>query len=217
LGTVNVLKDPVQREEIKEWNRKRRTGDLSWVQISSCRAFPQYEGLRIPEIARQMGVDEYEAVFNLIVGSNDNANACYFTMCEEDVETVMAHPRAMICTDSGVARNNAVFHPRLKASFPRALGHYVRERKVISFEEAIRRMTSMPAALYGLTGKGMIRVGYDADLCLMDPDTIIDAADYKNWNARCPGLKHVFVAGEPVVTDSVHDGRLLGKKLLRSW
>ena len=75
-----MLKYPVQREEIKEWNRKRRTGDLSWVQISSCRAFPQYEGLRIPEIARQMGVDEYEAVFNLIVGSNDNANACYFTM-----------------------------------------------------------------------------------------------------------------------------------------
>ena len=74
-----------------------------------------------------------------------------------------------------------------------------------------------PAALYGLKGKGMIREGYDADLCLLDPDTIIDAANYKDWNARCPGLKHVFVAGEAVVTDSVHDGRLLGKALLRSW
>ena len=88
---------------------------------------------------------------------------------------------------------------------------------MVPFEEAIRKMTSMPAALYGLTGKGMIRVGYDADLCLLDPDTIIDAANYKDWNARCPGLKYVFVAGQPVVTDSVHDGRLLGKALLRSW
>ena len=90
------------------------------------------------------------------------------------------------------------------------------EVKILS-AEAIRKITSMPAALYGLTGKGMIRVGMDADLCLLDPETIIDAADYKNWNARCPGLKHVFVAGEAVVTDSVHDGRLLGKKLLRGW
>ena len=75
----------------------------------------------------------------------------------------------------------------------------------------------LTAALYGLENKGMIRVGYDADLCLLDPDTIIDAANYKDWNARCPGLKQVFVAGEPVVTDSVHDGRLLGKALKRRW
>ena len=78
-------------------------------------------------------------------------------------------------------------------------------------------MTSMPAAFYGLKNKGLIREGYDADLCLLDPDVIVDAADFVHWDKRCPGLKHVFVAGQPVVTDSVHDGKLLGKKLYRNW
>ena len=217
LGTVNVLKDPVQRAEIKEWNRKRRTGDLSYVQISSCRAFPQYEGLRVPEIARQMGVDEYEAVFNLIVGSNDNANACYFTMCEEDVETVMAHPRAMICTDSGVARNNPVFHPRLKASFPRALGHYVRERGVTTLPEMIRKMTSMPASVYGLSTKGLIWEGMDADLCIFDAQTIRDKAEFTACNQRAEGLHYVILGGEIAVKDAVYQGAKTGRLLLRRW
>ncbi|MBQ2454702.1 MAG: amidohydrolase family protein, partial [Firmicutes bacterium] len=87
----------------------------------------------------------------------------------------------------------------------------------MTFEEAIRRMTSMPAAVYGFRSKGLVREGYDADLCLLDPETIIDKADYKNWNARCDGLKHVIIAGEVVVTDSVWNGKLNGRKLLRNW
>ncbi len=214
-GVVKVLRDPETRAQIKEWNQNRRTGDLSYVQVSSCRAFPQYEGLRIPEIAKQMGVDEYEAVFTLIADSDNNANACYFTMCEEDVETVLAHPRAMVCTDSGVAGKNTVFHPRLKASFPRVLGHYVRERGVTTLPEMIRKMTSMPASVYGLSTKGLIWEGMDADLCIFDADRITDKATFTACNQRAEGLSYVILGGEIVVKDAVYQGGLPGKLLVR--
>ena len=214
-GVVNVLRDPQTRAEIREWNKNRRSGDLSWVQVSSCRAFPQYEGLRIPEIAKQMGVDELEAVFTLIADSGNNANACYFTMCEEDVETVMAHPRAMICTDSGVARTNPVFHPRLKASFPRVLGHYVRERGVTSLAEMIRKITSMPASVYGLKTKGLLWEGMDADICIFDADKIIDKATFTACNQRAEGLRYVILGGEIVVKDAVYQGGKPGRFLPR--
>jgi len=214
-GVVNVLRDPQTRAEIREWNKNRRSGDLSWVQVSSCRAFPQYEGLRIPEIARQMGVDELETVFTLIADSGNNANACYFTMCEEDVETGMAHPRAMSCTDSGGARTNPVFHPRLKASFPRVLGHYVRERGVTSLAEMIRKITSMPASVYGLKTKGLLWEGMDADICIFDADKIIDKATFTACNQRAEGLRYVILGGEIVVKDAVYQGGRPGRFLPR--
>ena len=214
-GAANVLRDPKLRAEIKEWNQNRRSGDLSFVQVSSCRAFPQYEGLRIPEIAEKMGVDQYEAVFTLIADSNDNANACYFTMCEEDVETVMAHPRAMICTDSGVARHLVVYHPRLRGTFPRVLGRYVRERGVTTLPEMIRKITSMPAAVYGFSTKGLLWEGMDADICIFDADTICDRAEFTDCGQRAVGLNYVIVNGEIVVKDAVYQGALPGKVLLR--
>ena len=184
--------------------------------IGASKAYPQYSGMMVPEAAKLHGKSRMDTILDVLMADNFASTEISFGMCEEDVEYVMAYPRTMIGTDGLWYPDTFGAHPRAFASFPRVLGHYVRERGVVSFEEAIRKMTSMPAALYGLKGKGMIREGYDADLCLLDPDTIIDAANYKDWNTRCPGLKHVFVAGEAVVTDSVHDGRLLGKKLLRS-
>jgi N-acyl-D-amino-acid deacylase len=173
--------------------------------------------MMVKDAAKLHGKSRPDTILDVLMADDLASTEISFSMCDEDVETVMAHPRVMIGTDGLWYPGTMGAHPRAFASFPRVLGHYVRERKVVSFEEAIRKMTSMPAAVYGLQNKGMIREGFDADLCLLDPDVIIDAADYKNWNARCPGLKHVLVAGEIVVTDSVHDGRLLGKKLLRSW
>ncbi len=187
------------------------------LMIGASGAFPRYSGVMVPEAAAIHGKGRAETILDVLLADDFASTEIGFGMCEEDVETVLAFPRTMVGTDGLWYPGAMGAHPRAFASFPRVLGHYVRQRKVISFEEAIRRMTSMPAAVYGLEGKGMIRVGMDADLCLLDPDTIIDAADFKNWNARCPGLRHVLVAGQPVVTDSVHDGRLLGKKLLRRW
>ena len=187
------------------------------LMIGASGAYPDYSGLMVPEAAKLHGKNSAETILDVLLADDFQSTEISFGMCEEDVEEVLAFPRTMVGTDGLWYPGALGAHPRAFASFPRVLGHYARERGVITFTEAVRRMTSLPAAVYGLTGKGLIRVGMDADLCLLDPETIIDAADYKNWNARCPGLKYVFVNGQPVVTDSVHDGRLLGRKLLRSW
>ena len=214
-----MLSDPAGRKEIVDAMVDGRDPETVYdrLMIGASRAFPQYSGRMVPEASKLHGKSRADTILDVLLGDDLASTEISFGMCEEDVEKVMAYPRTMIGTDGLWYPGALGAHPRAFASFPRVLGHYVRERGVVSFEEAIRKMTSMPAAVYGLENKGMIRVGYDADLCLLDPDTIIDAADYKNWNARCPGLKHVFVAGQPVVTDSVHDGRLLGKALLRGW
>lgn len=214
-GAANVMKSAERRAEVRAWNLRRRSEDLSWVQVTTCHDFPQYTGLRIPEIAEKMGVDHYEAVFELIAGSKTSPNACCFAMCEEDVQTVMAHPRAMIGTDSGVARHLKVYHPRLRGTFPRVLGRYVRERGVTSLPEMIRKMTSMPAAVYGLSHKGLLWEGMDADICIFNAETICDRAEFTDCEQRAEGVNYVLVNGEIVVKDAVYQGDKPGRVLLR--
>jgi len=215
-GVKNVLRDPARRKEIRAWNLLRYTDDLSWVQVTTCQDFPPYMGLRVSEIARKMGVDDYEAVFELIAGSEASPNASCFAMCEEDVETVLAHPRSMICTDSGVARHLTVYHPRLRGAFPRVLGRYVRERGVTTLPEMIRKMTSMPASVYGFRTKGLIWEGMDADICIFDAEKIRDNAEFTDCGKRADGLNYVIVNGEIVVRDAVYQGGTPGGFLLRN-
>ncbi|MBQ8813759.1 MAG: D-aminoacylase [Lachnospiraceae bacterium] len=215
-GLMKLLSDPEARERIKADQLSRRGNDgLGWVQITRCTGYPQYEGLRVPEIARIHGKDVYDTIFDLIEKSNNACNASYFTMCEEDIETVLAHPRAMIGTDAGVAGANKVYHPRLRGTFPRVLGRYVRERGVTTLPEMIRKMTSMPAAVYGLKSKGLLWEDFDADICIFDPDRIIDRAEYTDCGKRAEGLNYVILGGEIVVEDAVYSGKRNGGVILR--
>lgn len=214
-GTCRNLADPDIRPKIREYIVNKYGTDLSWVLVVSCANHPEVCGKRISEIAEMFGLDHVDTVFKLIYESNNSCNACFFTMCEDDVETVMKHPRSMICTDSGVAMNNKVFHPRLKATFPRVLGEYVRNRKVTSLHEMIRKMTAMPASVYGLSHKGLIREDMDADICIFDADRIIDRATYDNCNVRCDGLNYVILGGKVVVRDAVYSGEMAGKIILK--
>ena len=181
--------------------------DFSWVFVTYASGHPEYHGKTLNEIAEMRGeTDRVETAFNILRETNCSANACYFSMCEEDVEYVMKHPRAMICTDSSVAQGRDHFHPRLRASFPRALGRYVRERGVVTLPEMIRKMTSLPASVYRLKTKGLIKEGMDADLCIFDPETIIDRSEFLNPTAKNEGLAYVIVDGKIVVEDGVHNG-----------
>lgn len=214
-GMVKLLSDPAIRADLKTLQRNERgNDDLNWVQITRCTAYPEYEGMRVPEIARLHGKDVYDTIYDMIVKNNNSCKACYFTMCEEDVETVLAYPRAMICTDAGSAGGQNVYHPRLRGSFPRVLGRYVRERKVTTFPEMIRKMTSMPAAVYGLKRKGLLWEGFDADICIFDPVKIIDRADFVSCHRRAEGLQYVILNGEVVVEDAVYNGIRKGRVLL---
>ena len=112
----------------------------------------------------------------------------------------------MICTDSSCAEGTVSYHPRLRASFIRVLAHYVRERGIVSLPEMIRKMTSLPASVYGLSQKGLLAPGYDADLNLFDYEALQDRADFTNCTAPNAGLRYVLIGGEVVVTDGVRNG-----------
>lgn len=210
-GVVASLLDPEKRAKIKEWGIAQWGMDMSWIMITNCPGYRQYQGKLVSDIAKIHGKDVYETMYDMLTESRGNVSASYFMMCEEDIETVLAHPRAMVCTDSGVANKSKTYHPRLRGSFPRALGRYVRERGVTSLPEMIRKMTSLPAAVYGFTSKGIIREGMDADLCVFDADTIIDRATYAECTLGAEGLRYVIVGGEIAAVDGVYTGKRGGR------
>ena len=212
---VEFMSDEKIRAEVKEMNLKYWGEDLSWVLINSCKGYPQYEGKTMDEISKIHGKDVYETIFDMLRDSGGYCQASFFSMCEEDVETVLAYPRAMIGTDAGAAAGKAVYHPRLRGSFTRVLGRYVRERKVTTLYEMIRKMTSMPAAVYGLKNKGILAEGFDADICIFDAEKIIDNADFSDCHKRADGLNFVILGGEIAVENAIHNGNKNGKVLLR--
>lgn len=219
-GTTNrvaLLDDPKLCETVKAWGKERWGETIDWSILTKGPGCEEFRGMYIHDIAQKLGFeDDYDAVFYLIKKSKGDAGGCFFMMCEEDTELVMSHPRAMICTDSNVAMGKDTYHPRLRASFPRVLGRYVRERKVTSLPEMIRKMTSLPAEVYDLKGKGKIAEGYDADLCVFDPETILDQADYTNCTLPNLGLNYVLVDGKIVVKDGVYNGIRAAKVLTRN-
>ena len=209
-GTTSVLAlvdDPQIRERIKAWGKSRWGNDLSSALVSYFPGGEEYEGMNVNEIADRMGLeDRYDAAFAVIRQSGGKAQGCYFSMCPEDVETVLRHERTMICTDSSVAGKKTCYHPRLRGTFPRVLGRYVREKGLVSLPEMIRKITSMPAHVYGLETKGRIAPGMDADLCIFDPATIRDQADYQHCRENNVGLHYVIVNGQIALTQGVSTG-----------
>ena len=117
----------------------------------------------------------------------------------------------MICTDSGVAGSATIYHPRLRGSFPRAIGRYAREKGIVSIPEMIRKMTSLPASVYGLKSKGLIKVGMDADLCIFDAEKICDKSDFLNFSENNVGLQYVIIDGKTVLENGVYNGTRAGK------
>ena len=214
FGLQKVLSDPDLYSKIRQHALETKGAKLDWIRLAVCTGYPEMQGKLVSEVAELWGVDGIDAAL-IMIRDSKTCQGCFFSMCEEDVETVMAYPRAMICTDSGVARDMKVYHPRLRGTFPRALGRYVRERGVVSLPEMIRKMTSMPAAVYELSGKGLIREGYDADICIFDADKIIDHAEYTDCHKRAEGLNYVILGGEVVVVDAVYNGKRMGKVILR--
>ena len=205
-----AMNDPVLLAQIKKQNIEKWGEDLSWVMVNACPSHPEYLGKNMMEIAESMGVDGFDAVYSLLRDDGGLCSCTFFAMAEEDVEAVMRFPRTMICTDSRGAAPKQ-HHPRLRGSFPRALGVYVRERKVLSWEEMLHRMTGMPAAFFGLTGKGLLKEGYDADICVFDPETIRDGCDFVDCHRRAEGLNYVLVAGQIVAENAVHTGKTPGR------
>ena len=208
---LKLLEDPQIREKIKAWGKARWGEDLSWTLITSCPGKEEYVGKDASQIAQMRGQeDQYDAVFDMLLEAKSRVNGCFFLMPEENVIRVLQHPNAMIGSDGAVAEGIA-YHPRLRGTFPRALGRYVRQQKILPMEQMIYKMTGLPAYVYNLPGKGRIAEGYDADLCIFDPETIIDQADYVNYSLPNVGIAYVIVNGKIAVEDNTFNGTCAAK------
>ena len=208
------LADPKIRAEIKS-KFKGEHERIDWVLLNYCGEHKEYVGKYVCEIADMMGCDDLEAALRIVELSRNTASACSFTMCEEDVATIMAHPRAMICTDSSVVKKATNYHPRLRGSFPRAIRRFVRELGVVSLPEMIRKMTSLPAYVYNLEGKGQIKEGFDADICIFDYEKLTDKCDYVNPSLHAEGLNFVIANGKIIAKDATYTGEKPCKVILR--
>lgn len=206
-----VLHDPQMREQLRQWGHRQWGNDLSFAVMDYCPGFPEYEGLNLNQIAALRGESDVVAAILELLTQSNRAHGYFFMMCEEDVQTVLRHGRAMLCTDSGVAAGNTLYHPRLRSAFPRALRKYVRDEGLLSLPEMIRKMTSLPASVYGLTQKGRIAEGMDADLCIFDPAEIADGADYSHCTNPNRGLHYVILGGQIVAKNNTATGLRPGR------
>jgi N-acyl-D-amino-acid deacylase len=166
-------------------------------------------GRNLAEIARRRGVSPADACFDLLIEEEAGVSMVLFWGDEDIVRRAMAHPLQMVGSD-GVFGIQP--HPRLYGTFPRVLGHYVRDG-VLPLEEAVRKMTSHPAQRFGLVARGLVRQGYWADLVLFDPERVADRATYEEPHQFPEGIHLVMVNGEVVVEAGNHTGARPGRVL----
>ncbi len=193
----------------------RLSGDPSGAWVVYVPSTPRWEGKNLQQMSEITGKNPIECAFDLITANNGKDLACYDAMSGSDVEMVMRHPATMIGSDSIPAAKGAKAHPRSYGTHTRILSKYVREDKILSLEEAVRKMTSFPAARFGLSKKGIIREGMDADIVVFDENEVQDLATFDDPIRCSTGIEKVFVGGIHVLEGGVHTGAFPGKLLRR--
>jgi N-acyl-D-aspartate/D-glutamate deacylase len=193
---------------------------LGWedVMIAYAPARPDAQGRRVSEIAASRGQEPLEAAMDLLVDEAGRGNVILFQLDEADFRTALVHPHVMIGSDgSSLAVEGAMAagrpHPRSYGTFPRVLGHYARDERIITLPEAVRKMTGLPADRLGLTDRGVLRAGARADVVAFDAARIIDRATYEEPHRYAAGVSHVLVNGRVVVEGGEHTGALPGRVL----
>ncbi|MGV8119751.1 MAG: amidohydrolase family protein [Candidatus Xenobiia bacterium LiM19] len=214
------LGDPEIRKKIAEELEHEKAVEWSEVMISSLQRKNESTivGRRITEAAQSAGKTPLDLTLDLLIENEGNVAAIFFTQSEENVRKVLAHPLAVIGSDATARIPHGPLaadlpHPRAYGTYPRVLGYYVREQKLIPLEEAVRKMTLMPALRLGLPYRGALREGYFADIVLFDPCTIKDCSTYIDPHRYPEGIPTVVVNGRTAVEDGEHTGVLAGRVL----
>ena len=213
------LRDPETAQRLEKAGRDKVAllGDWDSVQITSTNGETSFaRGRRMGELARERGVEPYALTLELLEANGGSVGMIGHGMGEENTEKILAHPLGMVCSDGGAYApygplSNGSPHPRGYGSFARLLGHYVRDRRALSLELAIHKVTGMPAEKLNLTGRGAIRVGAFADLVAFDPDQVADRATFESPHQYPVGIPHVVVNGVVTIRDGEHTGGLGGR------
>jgi len=213
------------RKEIEEglpgWSNHVKGCGWDGIMISQAKYDTALEGKTIAQIAKERAADPFDVLFDILVTEEAAVRAVYFTMSEDDVIRVMRYPRTVIGSD-GIAvapqgdLGKGKPHPRFYGTFPRLIGRYVREKKVLSLEEAVSKMTSLSARKLGLVDRGQIKAGAEADLVVFDYRRIIDKATYQDPHRFPEGIIHVLVNGKFVVRDGEQTDELPGRILRKT-
>jgi N-acyl-D-amino-acid deacylase len=222
------LRDPQARAEIVRV-METGAGDLEYkiersdwedFLLSSHPTRPELAGRTIADIATEANADPLQMALDLILDSDCQAAMVHFSMEEQDVATILCHPQTAVITDAeGLAADGplseGVPHPRAYGTYPRVLGRFVREEGLLTWEEAVRKMTSLPASRVGLIDRGVVREGAFADLVLLDPKTVADTATYADPHRYPAGICHVLVNGRFAVQDGEQTQERAGRVLRR--
>jgi N-acyl-D-amino-acid deacylase len=194
--------------------------DWDQIYISSCTARPDYEGRHLQDIADERRQHPWDAVMDVLVETRINADIIEFTMQEENVAMGLRDPHVMICTDATGRAVEGPFsagkpHPRNYGSFPRVLGRYVREEQLFPIEEAVRKMTSLPASRLGINERGRLAAGCFADVVVFDPRRVADAATFTQPHQYPLGIEWVLVNGQAVIRQGEHTRATSGQVVTR--
>lgn len=218
LQFVKRLSDPATREKVAG---SLRIGDPTGIlirNIPGATPLKRFERKRVSEIAAAMSVTPAEAVLRIFEASNSSPIAIYFGLREEDLRYAMKQPWVAVGSDSGAvvgAMREAGAHPRAYGTFPRILGHYVRDVQLFTLEEAVRKMTSLAASRVPLPDRGSLLVGKRADIVVFDPATIRDVSTYEDPHHFSEGISAVIVNGRAVLAGGKMTGQLPGRVLRR--
>ena len=227
---VKRLQDPQLRERIRQQILTEKTGWENFYKMAGggeniivsylSEKNKSLQGKTIAEIAALKNKDELSTVFDLLIEENAFGGGIYFLMSEENVRKKLKLPWMSFDTDEDAYEPTGLMgqrnpHPRAYGTFPRILGKYVREEQVLTLQEAIRKMTSLPASRLGLETRGSLKQGMAADIVVFDPKTVIDKATYTEPHQFPEGINYVIVNGGVVVKAGVHTGAKPGKALFK--
>jgi N-acyl-D-aspartate/D-glutamate deacylase len=221
-GLIADLSDPRTRAKIRRDIETDAATWENWIQACGFKAIKigalgggrsdPSVGMNLAAIAEQRRQDPLEALFDILIAEHADVIMVFTMMDEKDMLTALTHPQGMIGTDAipcppGQGRP----HPRGYGAFPRILGRYVRDRQALPLEEAVRKMTGLPARKFGLTDRGLVQEGRFADLVVFDADRIIDRATYEDPRRHPEGIKAVVVNGSVAVRDGCVTARRSGR------
>lgn len=244
-----ILEDPEQVKKVMaamkiDHEVKRERKDFSFAVISFCRAYPEFVGKNLKEVAQIQKLRRQEANKQKTVPTNQTegkeiqpeqlpevtmeeqyrtiidiylkggASCVFHTQAEEDVINIMRCPLVAFCSDSGLLRyGQGKPHPRGYGANARVLGRYVREKQILTLEEAVRKMTSLPALAFRLKERGLLREGYWADISIFNPEIVIDKATFEEPHQYTEGIEFVIVNGEIVLAKGKLTGKLPGRPI----
>jgi N-acyl-D-amino-acid deacylase len=216
------LKDPTLESRLRAHVDEREKKLGSWDKVVVSSVFTEknkiFEGKSVLEGMKETGKDAFEFMRDLLIEEKNRAEMIIFMMKEDNLKRILAHPLVGIGCDGSARAPYGILgkgkpHPRNYGTFPRILGKYIREEKILPMEEMIKKMTSVPAGNFGFENRGLLKKGYFADIVVFDEKRIIDKATWKDPHQYPEGIEYVLVNGQVVIKQNEHTGNLSGKIL----